>query len=110
MPEGSEQLDDIRGVLLDLDETVLIGDRLVPGAAEAITALSRGGLRLRFGTNTTRTSRTTRVERMHRLGIELETRGGSHRFRSSLATTVSPLLVRCMPGAVGKLSAHVRRY
>ena len=72
MLDGSEQLDDIGGVLLDLDETVLIGDRLVPGAAEAIAALRRGGLPLHFGTNTTRMSRTSLVERMHRLGVEFE--------------------------------------
>ena len=73
MAERREQLEDIKGVLLDLDGTVFIGDRLVPGAAEAIAALRRGGLPLRFGTNTTRMSRTALVERMHRLGVELET-------------------------------------
>ncbi len=72
MAEGREQLEDVKGVLLDLDGTVFIGDRLVPGAAEAIAALRRSGLPLRFGTNTTRMSRTSLVERMRRLGVELE--------------------------------------
>ena len=72
MAEGSEQLEGIEGVLLDLDGTIFVGDRLVPGAREAIAALRRGGLPLRFGTNTTRMSRTSLVERMHRLGVELE--------------------------------------
>ncbi len=72
MAEGSEQLQDIKGVLLDLDGTVFVGDRLVPGAADAITALRRSGLPLRFGTNATRMSRTSLVERMHHLGVKLE--------------------------------------
>ena len=72
MAEGSGQLEDIKGVLLDLDGTVFVGDRLVPGAADTITALRRSGISLRCGTNTTRMSRTSLVERMHRLGVELE--------------------------------------
>ena len=111
MPEGGEQLDDIRGVLLDLDGTVFVGDRLVPGAAEAIAALRRGGLPLCFGTNTTRISRTSLLERMHLLGVEFAAAEPLiGQIISSLRHHLSPLLVRCMPGAVGELSAHVRRY
>ena len=53
MAEGAEQLDNIQGVLLDLDGTVFVGE--VPRAAEAIAALRRGAMPIRFGTNTTRT-------------------------------------------------------
>ncbi len=56
-PGMSEPLEDIKGVLLDLDGTIFVGDRLIPGAADAVDTLRRGGLPLRFGTNTTR-SRT----------------------------------------------------
>ncbi len=72
MAQDMEQLEDIKGVLLDLDGTVFIGDRLIPGAADAVAALRRGGLPMCFGTNTTRMSRAALVERMHRLGLELE--------------------------------------
>lgn len=72
MAERSEPLGDVTAILLDLDGTVSIGDRLVPGAAGAITALRRSGLPVRFGTNTTRMSRTSLVERIRRLGVELE--------------------------------------
>ena len=72
MADHGKQLEDIGGVLLDLDGTVFVGDRLIPGATGAITVLRRSGLPLRFGTNTTRMSRTSLVERMHRLGLELE--------------------------------------
>ena len=68
----SEPLEDIKGVLLDLDGTIFVGDRLVPGAADAVSALRRGGLPLRFGTNTTRMSRTTLVSRLREMGLELE--------------------------------------
>ena len=71
MAQDTEQLENIKGVLLDLDGTVFVGDRLVPGAADAISALRRAGLPMRFGTNTTRMSRTSLVERMQRMGVEL---------------------------------------
>ncbi len=72
MAQDPEQLEDIQGVLLDLGGTVFVDDRLVPGAADAIDALRRGGFPLRFGTNTTRMSRASLVERMHRIGLELD--------------------------------------
>ena len=68
----SEPLEDIKGVLLDLDGTIFIGDRLVPGAADAVDALRRGGLPLRFGTNTTRMSRMALVARLMEMGLEVE--------------------------------------
>lgn len=72
MAQDLDNLKDIQGVLLDLDGTVFVGDRLVPGAADAVAALRRGGVPMRFGTNTTRMSRSSLVERMHRLGLELD--------------------------------------
>ena len=66
-----EQLEDIGGVLLDLDGTVFVGDRLVPGAADAVRALRRAGLPIRFGTNTTRTPRAALVERLQEMGLDL---------------------------------------
>ncbi len=68
----SEPLEDIKGVLLDLDGTIFVGDRLIPGAADAVDALRRGGLPLRFGTNTSRMSRTALVSRLRKMGLELE--------------------------------------
>ncbi len=68
----SELLEGIEGVLIDLDGTIFVGDRLVPGAADAVDALRRGGLPVRFGTNTTRMSRTTLVSRLQEMGLELE--------------------------------------
>jgi phospholysine phosphohistidine inorganic pyrophosphate phosphatase len=67
-----ESLGEIKGVLLDLDGTIFVGDRLVPGAADAVGALRRGGLPLRFNTNTTRMSRLALVGRLREMGLELE--------------------------------------
>lgn len=50
MAERSEPLRDVTAVLLDLDGTVFVGDRLVLGAAGAITELRRSGLPVRWQT------------------------------------------------------------
>lgn len=68
----AEQLEGIEGVLLDLDGTIFVGDRLVPGAAAAVATLRRGGIPMRFGTNTTRMSRAALVERLRGMGMELD--------------------------------------
>ena len=67
-----EPLGDIKGILLDLDGTIFVRDKLVPGAADAVDALRRGGFPLRFGTNTTRMSRIGLVRRLQKMGLELE--------------------------------------
>jgi HAD superfamily hydrolase (TIGR01458 family) len=55
---SAEQAEDAgrrpRGLLLDLDGTVYEDDALVPGADQAIAALRKGGIPVRFVTNTTR--------------------------------------------------------
>ena len=66
-----DQLEDIEGVLLDLDGTIFIGDRLVPGAADAVSALRRAGLPIRFGTNMTRIPRKVLVQRLQEMGLDL---------------------------------------
>ena len=60
----------IDGCLLDLDGTVIQEDRLIPGAAEALSELRRRSVPLRFITNTTRRPRSVIVERLRRLGVE----------------------------------------
>ena len=78
MAERSEALRDVTAVLLDLDGTVFVGDRLVPAAAGAITELRTSGLPVRFGTNTTRMSRASLVERIRRLGVGTRSGRGIH--------------------------------
>jgi HAD superfamily hydrolase (TIGR01458 family) len=57
------------GVLLDLDGVVYVGDAAVPGAAEAITWLSREGVASLYVTNTTSRPRSAIVEQLTRMGI-----------------------------------------
>ena len=62
----------IRGVVLDLDGTLYVGEEPVAGAKEALGAIEASGLSLRYVTNTTRMPRRTVVERMRTLGFQAE--------------------------------------
>jgi HAD superfamily hydrolase (TIGR01458 family) len=61
---------DVELVLLDLDGTVYEGSRPVPGAAAAVASLRRGGLALRFLTNTDSVPPAALVERLRGMGVE----------------------------------------
>jgi HAD superfamily hydrolase (TIGR01458 family) len=61
---------DVELVLLDLDGTVYEGSRPVPGAAAAVASLRRGGLALRFLTNTDSVPPAALVERLGGMGVE----------------------------------------
>ena len=60
----------IKGLLLDLDGTLYVGEEPVPGAREAVQRLKAAGLALRYVTNTTRMPRRAVVERLRALGFE----------------------------------------
>lgn len=62
----------IRGVLLDLSGTVHLGDRLLPGAAEAIQRLRDSGRRVRFLTNTSTKSSAALLQQLHSFGISVQ--------------------------------------
>ncbi len=62
----------IRGVILDVDGTLLNGDVAIPGAAEAISRLRARKIPFRFVTNTTRRSRAAVAEALSRAGIPAE--------------------------------------
>lgn len=59
----------VRGVLLDLDGVVYVGDAPVPGAAEVVDWLDREGIPYRFLTNTTSRPRASIVEKLTGMGI-----------------------------------------
>lgn len=54
----------IRGVLLDLDGTVFVGNSPLPGAAEALGVLSARGVPYLFVTNMTRRPRRVLIEKL----------------------------------------------
>jgi HAD superfamily hydrolase (TIGR01458 family) len=50
-------MEGVAGALIDVDGTLLVGDRAIPGAPEAMARLRKLGLSFRLTTNTTRRSR-----------------------------------------------------
>lgn len=61
-----------RGVLLDLDGVLYVGDRLLPGARETLEWLEARGIQRRFLTNTSTKSVGELVEKLKGLGIGVE--------------------------------------
>jgi HAD superfamily hydrolase (TIGR01458 family) len=61
----------VKGVLIDLSGTVHIGDRAIPGAAEAIRRLQERGVPLRFVTNTSRKTRALLHADLERMGFSV---------------------------------------
>lgn len=60
----------MRGALIDLDGVVYQGEKVVPGAPEAVAWLARRGVPHLFLTNTTSRPRQALVAKLARLGIE----------------------------------------
>ena len=62
----------VKGLLVDLDGTLYVGDEPVEGAREAIETLRSSGLALRYVTNTTRKPRRAVREHLVSLGFRVE--------------------------------------
>ena len=65
-------IDGIRGVLLDVDGTLLEGEAAIPGAAEALVRLRGRGIRVRVTTNTSRRPRSAIAEALRGAGIHVD--------------------------------------
>jgi HAD superfamily hydrolase (TIGR01458 family) len=63
----------IRGFLLDLDGVFHVGDRLLPGAIEALDYLRANKIPYRFTTNTTTRSRQSLTDKLNRIGLSAST-------------------------------------
>jgi HAD superfamily hydrolase (TIGR01458 family) len=88
-----ERLTGIRTVLLDLDGTLYVGSRVVPGAPEAVRWLRDQGLTVRFCTNTDSIAPAALADRLTRRG-----------FPAAEEELVTPVAVACrrfasIPGA-----------
>lgn len=59
----------LRGLLFDLDGVLYVGDRPIPGAAEAVAWASEAGLPCLFVTNTTSRPRAALVAKLADMGI-----------------------------------------
>ncbi|MEM1949543.1 MAG: HAD-IIA family hydrolase, partial [Candidatus Caldarchaeum sp.] len=66
-------LERVRGLVIDLDGCVYVGDKPVEGAAEAIKQLRRTGVRIVFLTNNSTLTRLQYVEKLSRMGVEAYT-------------------------------------
>jgi HAD superfamily hydrolase (TIGR01450 family) len=100
-----------RGWLFDLDGTVYLGDRLLPGAAEAIAALRGDGRRVAFLTNKPLQTRTDYAAKLTRLGVATapdEIITSSLVLARHLATLDpgAPLFVIGEPPLLAELRAH----
>jgi len=62
---------EIRGLLLDLDGVLYVGDRPVPGAREALAAIRGRGIPVRFLSNSTRRSRASVAGRLRGMGFSV---------------------------------------
>ena len=65
-----QQLQKIRCFLLDMDGTIFLGGRLLPGAAEFIAYLKQSGRSFLFMTNNSSKNSQSYVEKLAGLGIE----------------------------------------
>jgi HAD superfamily hydrolase (TIGR01458 family) len=65
---------ELQGVLLDLDGVLFVGDRPVPGAAEALACLHGSGRPVRFLSNSTRRSRASMAARLMGMGFSIDAR------------------------------------
>jgi HAD superfamily hydrolase (TIGR01458 family) len=61
----------VRALLLDIDGVVVLRDRLIPGAAEAMQAIEARGLPYRLATNTSAVSRVTMARLFAAAGLEV---------------------------------------
>jgi HAD superfamily hydrolase (TIGR01458 family) len=62
----------VRGVLLDIDGTLLAGDREIPGAAAVLDRLRAAGVPFRLATNTSRRSRNAIALALRAAGFRVE--------------------------------------
>jgi HAD superfamily hydrolase (TIGR01458 family) len=61
--------DNVEALLIDLDGVLYVEEEPIAGAVEAVERLRRGGLALRFVTNTTAHSRAQTLAKLARLGV-----------------------------------------
>lgn len=62
----------LRGLLVDIDGTLLVHDRAIPGAAEALARWTAAGMPFRLVTNTTRRSRAATASVLRAAGLAVE--------------------------------------
>jgi HAD superfamily hydrolase (TIGR01458 family) len=69
---GMNALRGIKGLLVDLDGTLYVGDEPLPGVREALEKLRAARVPMRFLTNTTTKPRAAIVAKLDAMGLEIE--------------------------------------
>ncbi len=69
-------MNDVEGLLVDLDGTLYVGDEPIPGAVEAMRRIGDASIPFRYVTNTTRKSRRAVAEALREMGFPLRTSRG----------------------------------
>ena len=85
--DTSFDVNQIKGLLLDLDGVLYVGDKAIDGAAETIQYLRLKHLPLRFCTNTTILSNKSLLEKLGRMGLSIE----PHELYGAISAAVSYL-------------------
>lgn len=96
----TDLLSTVDGLLIDIDGVLMLGEEVIPGAVEAITALRARRIPFRFMTNTTIYCRYTLLDRVRALGFDIEldelytaTYVAANYLRERKAGTYYPLLL-----------------
>lgn len=69
MGEGNRKLSEIQCFLMDMDGTIYLGDRLLPGAREWLDLLDASGIAYLFLTNNSSRSKVEYAQKLQRLGL-----------------------------------------
>jgi HAD superfamily hydrolase (TIGR01458 family) len=93
MPDPSRPLAGVRALLLDLDGVIVLAEKPVPGADEALAAIARRRIPFRIVTNTSLVSRAT----LSRWGASMGAPIPADRFQSALSVSAS-YTARRFPG------------
>lgn len=67
-----EALEGVKGLVIDLDGTLYVGDEVLPGVKDALAALRSAGVPMRFLTNTTSKPLGEIVARLDGMGLGIE--------------------------------------
>ena len=107
----------MRGVLLDIAGVLLEGGRTLPGATDAMARLRKGGVPVRFLTNSTRKPRRVLVNALASHGIAVETqelftpaaaaRDWLERFNYQPHLVIHPALAEDFEGCAGNVPIAV---
>ena len=88
-------MQEIKGLLIDLDGVIYNDSLLIEGAVESIRWLQETQIPFRFITNTTMKSRQTLQKKLESFGISVEEEVGRERVVSNASPSPVGMSIRC---------------